>query len=316
MEEKKVVKKATREGYAAALEELADRQDIIVMDADLGAATKSLTYKKVAPERFFDAGIAEGNMMGVAAGLATCGKTVLVSSFAMFATGRAFEQIRNSIGYPGLNVKICASHAGISVGEDGASHQCNEDIALMRSIPGMVVINPADWVEAKAAVLEAVRHEGPVYVRFGRLAIPQVFNENYKFQIGKGQILCEGGDVTIIATGLMVNEALKAKDILAKQGITARIVNMATIKPIDKALIIESAAKTGCIVTAEEHSVIGGLGSAVAEVLSEECPTPLVRVGVNDTFGESGPAWELLKKYGLSAENIAKAAASAIAKKK
>lgn len=316
MEEKKVVKKATREGYAAALEELADRQDIIVMDADLGAATKSLTYKKVAPERFFDAGIAEGNMMGVAAGLATCGKTVLVSSFAMFATGRAFEQIRNSIGYPGLNVKICASHAGISVGEDGASHQCNEDIALMRSIPGMVVINPADWVEAKAAVLEAVRHQGPVYVRFGRLAIPQVFNENYKFQIGKGQILCEGGDVTIIATGLMVNEALKAKDILAKQGITARIVNMATIKPIDKALIIESAAKTGCIVTAEEHSVIGGLGSAVAEVLSEECPTPLVRVGVNDTFGESGPAWELLKKYGLSAENIAKAAASAIAKKK
>ena len=316
MEEKKVVKKATREGYAAALEELADRQDIIVMDADLGAATKSLTYKKVAPERFFDAGIAEANMMGVAAGLATCGKTVLVSSFAMFATGRAFEQIRNSIAYPQLNVKICASHAGISVGEDGASHQCNEDLALMRSIPNMVVINPADWVEAKAAVLEAVRHEGPVYVRFGRLAIPQVFSDNYRFKIGKGQVLADGEDVTVIATGLMVDEALQAKDILAKQGIRARIVNMATIKPIDKALIVESAKKTGCIVTAEEHSVIGGLGSAVAEVLAEECPTPLVRVGVNDTFGESGPAWELLKKYGLSAENIAKAAVSAVAKKR
>ena len=316
MEEKKVIRKATREGYAAALEELADRPDIIVMDADLGAATKSLTYKKVAPERFFDAGIAEANMMGVAAGLATCGKTVLVSSFAMFATGRAFEQIRNSIAYPNLNVKICASHAGISVGEDGASHQCNEDIALMRTIPNMVVINPADVVEAKAAVLEAVRHEGPVYVRLGRLAIPQVFNENYRFKIGKGQVLADGDDVSIIATGLMVDEALKAKDILAKQGISARIINMATIKPIDKALIIESAKKTGCIVTAEEHSVIGGLGSAVAEVLAEDCPTPLVRVGVNDTFGESGPALELLKKYGLSAENIAKSAAIAIAKKK
>ena len=310
-----MIKKATREGYAAALEELAQSPDIIVMDADLGAATKSATFKKFAPERFIDSGIAEANMMGVAAGLATCGKTVLASSFAMFATGRAFEQIRNSIAYPCLNVKICASHAGISVGEDGASHQCNEDIALMRTLPNMVVINPADAVEAKAAVLEAVRHEGPVYVRLGRLAIPQVFNENYRFTIGKGQVLAEGEDVTIIATGLMVNEALKAKDILAKQGIGARIVNMATIKPIDKALVIESAKKTGCIVTAEEHSIIGGLGSAVAEVLSEECPTPLVRVGVNDTFGESGPAWELLKKYGLSAENIAKAAASAIAKK-
>ena len=310
-----MIKKATREGYAAALEELAQSPDIIVMDADLGAATKSATFKKFAPERFIDSGIAEANMMGVAAGLATCGKTVLASSFAMFATGRAFEQIRNSIAYPCLNVKICATHAGISVGEDGASHQCNEGIALMRTLPNMVVINPADAVEAKAAVLEAVRHEGPVYVRLGRLAIPQVFNENYRFTIGKGQVLADGEDVTIIATGLMVNEALKAKDILAKQGIGARIVNMATIKPIDKALVIESAKKTGCIVTAEEHSIIGGLGSAVAEVLSEECPTPLVRVGVNDTFGESGPAWELLKKYGLSAENIAKAAASAIAKK-
>ena len=310
-----MIKKATREGYAAALEELAQSPDIIVMDADLGAATKSATFKKFAPERFIDSGIAEANMMGVAAGLATCGKTVLTSSFAMFATGRAFEQIRNSIAYPNLNVKICASHAGISVGEDGASHQCNEDIALMRILPNMVVINPADAIEAKAAVLEAVRHEGPVYVRLGRLAIPQVFNENYRFTIGKGQVLADGDDVSIIATGLMVDEAIKAKDILAKQGISARIVNMATIKPIDKALIIESAKKTGCIVTAEEHSIIGGLGSAVAEVLSEECPTPLVRVGVNDTFGESGPAWELLKKYGLSAENIAKAAASAIAKK-
>lgn len=310
-----IIKKATREGYAAALEELAQSPDIIVMDADLGAATKSATFKKFAPERFIDSGIAEANMMGVAAGLATCGKTVLASSFAMFATGRAFEQIRNSIAYPCLNVKICATHAGISVGEDGASHQCNEDIALMRTLPNMVVINPADAVEAKAAILEAVRHEGPVYVRLGRLAIPQVFNENYRFKIGKGQVLTDGDDVSIIATGLMVDEALKAKDILAKQGISARVVNMATIKPIDKALVIESAKKTGCIVTAEEHSIIGGLGSAVAEVLSEECPTPMVRVGVNDTFGESGPAWELLKKYGLSAENIAKAAASAIAKK-
>ena len=310
-----IIKKATREGYAAALEELAQSPDIIVMDADLGAATKSATFKKFAPERFIDSGIAEANMMGVAAGLATCGKTVLASSFAMFATGRAFEQIRNSIAYPCLNVKICATHAGISVGEDGASHQCNEDIALMRTLPNMVVINPADAVEAKAAILEAVRHEGPVYVRLGRLAIPQVFNENYRFKIGKGQVLTDGNDVSIIATGLMVDEALKAKDILAKQGISARVVNMATIKPIDKALVIESAKKTGCIVTAEEHSIIGGLGSAVAEVLSEECPTPMVRVGGNDTFGESGPAWELLKKYGLSAENIAKAAASAIAKK-
>ncbi|MBR2590913.1 MAG: transketolase family protein [Clostridia bacterium] len=315
MEEKKVVKKATREGYAEALKELAQSPDVIVMDADLGAATKSLTFKKFAPERFFDAGIAEANMMGVAAGLATCGKTVFVSSFAMFATGRAYEQIRNSIAYPNLNVKICASHAGISVGEDGASHQCIEDISLMRSIPNMVVINPADVVEAKAAVLEAAHHEGPVYVRLGRLAIPTVFNESYRFRIGKGQVLAEGDDVTIIATGLMVDEALQAKDILAKQGISARIVNMATIKPIDKSLVIESAKKTGCIVTAEEHSVIGGLGSAVAEVLSEEYPTPLVRVGVDDTFGESGPAWELLKKYGLSAENIAKNAAIAIAKK-
>ncbi len=310
-----IIKKATREGYAAALEELAQSPDIIVMDADLGAATKSATFKKFAPERFIDSGIAEANMMGVAAGLATCGKTVLASSFAMFATGRAFEQIRKSIAYPCLNVKICATHAGISVGEDGASHQCNEDIALMRTLPNMVVINPADAVEAKAAILEAVRHEGPVYVRLGRLAIPQVFNENYRFKIGKGQVLTDGNDVSIIATGLMVDEALKAKDILAKQGISARVINMATIKPIDKALVIESAKKTGCIVTAEEHSIIGGLGSAVAEVLSEECPTPMVRVGVNDTFGESGPAWELLKKYGLSAENIAKAAASAIAKK-
>lgn len=315
MAEVKVVKKATREGYAAALEELAGSPDIVVMDADLGAATKSLSFKKFAPDRFFDAGIAEANMMGVAAGLATCGKTVLVSSFAMFATGRAFEQIRNSVAYPNLNVKICATHAGISVGEDGASHQCNEDISLMRTIPNMTVINPADAIEAKAAVLEAVRCEGPVYVRLGRLAIPQIFNENYRFKIGKGQVLADGDDVTIIATGLMVNEALKSKDILAKQGISARVINMATIKPIDKAIVIESAKKTGCVVTAEEHSVIGGLGSAVAEVLSEECPTPLVRVGVNDVFGESGPAWELLKKYGLSAENIAKAAASAIAKK-
>lgn len=310
-----VIKKATREGYAAALEELSSNPDIIVMDADLGAATKSASFKKFAPERFIDTGIAEANMMGVAAGLATCGKTVFASSFAMFAVGRAFEQVRNSIAYPQLNVKICATHAGISVGEDGATHQCNEDIALMRSLPNMVVINPADAIEAKAAILEAARHEVPVYVRLGRLAIPQIFNDNYRFRIGKGTILADGDDVTIVATGLMVNEALKSCELLKNHGISARVVNISTIKPIDKALIVESAKKTGCIVTAEEHSVIGGLGSAVAEVLSEECPVPLVRVGVNDVFGESGPAWELLTKYGLSAENIAKNAVSAVAKK-
>lgn len=310
-----LVKKATREGYAEALTELAENQNIVVMDADLGAATKSMTYKKVAPDRFFDAGIAEANMMGVAAGLATCGKTVFASSFAMFASGRAFEQVRNSIAYPKLNVKICATHAGISVGEDGASHQCNEDISLMRTIPNMVVINPADAVEAKQAVLAAVHYDGPMYIRLGRLAIPQIYNQNYRFKIGKGTVLADGEDVTIIATGLMVKEALDAKKLLDKQGISARVVNMSTIKPIDREIIIESAKKTGCVVTAEEHSIIGGLGSAVAEVLSEDCPTPLVRVGVNDVFGESGPALELLKKYGLSAENIAKAAASAVAKK-
>lgn len=310
-----VIKKATREGYAAALEELASNPDVIVMDADLGAATKSASFKKFAPDRFFDAGIAEANMMGVAAGLATCGKTVFASSFAMFAVGRAFEQVRNSIAYPELNVKICATHAGVSVGEDGATHQCNEDIALMRSLPNMVVINPADAIEAKAAILEAARHDGPVYVRLGRLAIPQIFNDNYRFRIGKGTVLADGDDVTIVATGLMVNEALKSRELLKNHGISARVVNISTIKPIDKALIVESAKKTGCIVTAEEHSIIGGLGSAVAEVLSEECPVPLVRVGVNDVFGESGPAWELLTKYGLSAENIAKNAVSAVAKK-
>lgn len=312
---KKIEDKATRQGYAEALTELAENPDVVVMDADLAAATKSAAFKKVAPERFFDAGIAEANMMGVAAGLATCGKTVYVSSFAMFASGRAFEQVRNSIAYPKLNVKICATHAGISVGEDGATHQCNEDISLMRTIPNMVVINPADALEAKQAVLDAAHYDGPVYIRLGRLAIPQIYNENYRFKIGKGTVLSDGKDVTIAATGLMVKEALDAKKILAKQGIDARILNISTIKPIDKALITESAKKTGCMVTAEEHSIIGGLGSAVAEVLSEECPTPLVRVGVNDTFGESGPALELLKKYGLSAENIAKAAASALAKK-
>jgi transketolase len=312
---KKMERKATRQGYAEALKELAQNPDVIVMDADLAAATKSETFKKEAPERFFDAGIAESNMMGVAAGMATCGKTVYVSSFAMFAAGRAFEQVRNSIAYPKLNVKICATHAGISVGEDGATHQCNEDISLMRTIPNMVVINPADALEAKQAVLEAARYEGPVYIRLGRLAIPQIFNDNYRFKIGKGVVLSDGKDVSIFATGLMVKEALEAKKILAEQGIDARIINISTIKPIDKTVIIESAKKTGCVVTAEEHSIIGGLGSAVAEVLSEEYPTPMVRVGVNDTFGESGPAVELLKKYGLSAQNIAKAAVSALAKK-
>ena len=307
-----VIKCATRDAYGAALKQLGVRDDILVLDADLAKATKTITFKKEFPEKFIDCGIAEGNMMGVAAGLATTGYTVFASSFAMFAAGRAFEQVRNSIAYPNLNVKIGATHAGISVGEDGASHQCCEDIALMRSIPNMVIINPADDVEAMAAVHAAVDHEGPVYMRFGRLAVPRVNSEDYKFELGKGVLLKDGKDVTIVATGLMVNEALIAAETLAAEGIDARVINIHTIKPIDKDILVAAAKETGAIITAEEHSIIGGLGSAVSEALAEEYPVPVVKLGVNDTFGKSGPALELLKIFGLDAENIVSKAKKAI----
>ncbi len=313
-----VIKKATRESYGEALAELAEKyDDLYVLDADLAAATKTGIFKKKYPERFIDCGIAEANMMGVAAGMAATGKKVFASSFAMFAAGRAFEIVRNSIGYPHLNVKIGATHAGISVGEDGATHQCNEDIALMRTIPGMTVINPADDVEAKAAVAAALEIDGPVYLRFGRLAVP-VFNdkETYKFEVGKGVKLRDGNDVTIIATGLMVNEALNAADALKAEGISARVINIHTIKPIDRDIICKAAKETGVIVTAEEHSVIGGLGSAVADAVTECCPVPVVKIGVNDVFGHSGPAADLLKEFGLSAENIAEKAKYALTLKK
>uniref|UniRef100_UPI003FED894C transketolase family protein n=1 Tax=Candidatus Fimivicinus sp. TaxID=3056640 RepID=UPI003FED894C len=311
-----VIKKATRDGYGNALVELAEKYDnLIVMDADLAAATKTGVFKKAYPDKFFDAGIAECNLMGVAAGLATTGYLVFASSFAMFAAGRAFEQVRNTIGYPHVNVKIGATHAGISVGEDGASHQCCEDIALMRTIPGMVILNPADDIEARAAVFAAAEYDGPVYLRFGRLAVPRIFDEKYSFEIGKAVQLREGEDVTIIATGLMVNEALVAQEELMKEGISACVVNMATIKPIDRDSIIAAAKKTGAIVTAEEHNIIGGLGSAVAEVVSETVPVPVVRVGVEDTFGCSGPAVELLHVFGLDAANIVEKVHQAIALK-
>lgn len=313
-----VIKKATRESYGEALASLADEyEDLIVLDADLAAATKTGIFKKAHPERFIDCGIAEANMMGVAAGLSTTGKKVFASSFAMFAAGRAYEIVRNSIGYPHLNVKIGATHAGISVGEDGATHQCNEDIALMRTIPGMTIICPADDVETKAAVKAALDFNGPVYMRFGRLAVEN-FNDKdtYKFELGKGIQLRDGNDVTIIATGLMVGEARKAADILAEKGISARVINMHTIKPIDKDIICKAAKETGVIVTAEEHSVIGGLGSAVADVVTECCPVPVVKVGVNDVFGHSGPAVDLLKEFGLCAENIAEKAEAAVKLKK
>ncbi len=277
-----------------------------MLDADLSAATKTGIFKKAYPERHINCGIAEGNMMSVAAGMATMGLVPFASSFAMFASGRAFEQIRNSIGYPHLNVKIGATHAGISVGEDGASHQCCEDFALMRSIPGMVVICPADDVEAKQAVKAAYKHEGPVYLRFGRLAVPVFHNDDYKFEIGKGEHYQRGKDVTIIANGLMVAEAIEAGKMLAEEGIDAEIINIATIKPLDKELVCASAKKTGKVITVEEHNIIGGLGEAVCAALAEECPTPVKRIGVNDEFGHSGPAKELLKQFGLSAENIAK----------
>ena len=311
-----VIKTATRDAYGKALVELGQKNDkVIVFDADLAAATKTGMFKKEFPERFIDCGIAESNMMGVAAGMATAGYTVFASSFAMFAAGRAFEQVRNTIGYPHLNVKIGATHAGISVGEDGASHQCCEDIALMRTIPGMTIINPADDIEARLAVMAAAETDGPVYMRFGRLAVPRIFDENYKFEIGKGVYLKEGTDVTIIATGLMVERALQAAEMLAAEGISAAVINMATIKPLDRDIIIDAAKKTGAIVTAEEHSVIGGLGSAVAEVVCETMPVPVMKVGVEDTFGKSGPALELLEIFGLNAQNICEKAKKAIAAK-
>ena len=303
-----VKKIATRESYGNALVEVGkEHEDLIVLDADLAGATKTNIFKKAFPERHWDIGIAEANMTGIAAGLATCGKVPFISSFAMFAAGRNFEQVRNSIGYPHLNVKIGATHAGISVGEDGATHQCLEDIALMRTIPGMVVINPADDVEARAAVHAAYDHVGPVYLRFGRLPVP-VFNDEatYKFEIGKGVVLKEGTDVTIFATGLCVKEALEAEKMLAADGIHAEIINIHTIKPIDRELVVASAKKTGKVVTVEEHSVIGGLGSAVCDVLCEEAPTRVLKIGVNDVFGESGPALELLHKYELDGEGIYK----------
>ena len=301
-----IVKIATRDSYGNALAELGkEKENLVVLDADLAAATKTATFKKAFPERHIDCGIAEANMMGIAAGLATCGKVPFASTFAMFAAGRAFEQVRNSIGYPHLNVKIGATHAGISVGEDGASHQCNEDIALMRTIPGMTIINPSDDVEAKAAVRAAYEIDGPVYMRFGRLAVP-VINDNadYKFEIGKGVLLKDGSDITILATGLEVGESLKAAEKLEADGVSVRVINIHTIKPIDKDIIIKAAKETKKLFTAEEHSIIGGLGGAVAEVLAEEYPAPLYRIGVRDTFGESGPAVELLKKYKLDADGI------------
>ena len=301
-----VKKIATRESYGNALVEMGAIYDnLVVLDADLAAATKTGIFKKAYPERHIDCGIAECNMVGVAAGLAATGKIPFVSSFAMFAAGRAFEQVRNSVGYPKLNVKIGATHAGISVGEDGATHQCNEDIALMRTIPGMVVINPSDDVEARAAVKAAIEHQGPVYLRFGRLATPVINDRSdYKFELGKGVVLREGKDVTIIATGLCVAESLAAADMLEKDGISAKVINIHTIKPLDEELVIAAAKEIGKVVTVEEHSVIGGLGSAVCDCLSEKCPTKVLKVGVNDTFGESGPAVQLIHKYGLDAEGI------------
>ena len=305
-----IKKIATRESYGNALKELAAEgaENLVVLDADLSAATKTGIFKKAYPDRHLNCGIAEANMMCVAAGLSTMGLVPFASSFAMFAAGRAFEQVRNTIGYPHLNVKIGATHAGISVGEDGASHQCCEDFALMRSIPGMVVICPADDVEARQAVKAAYKHEGPVYLRFGRLAAPVFHNDNYKFEIGKGEVIREGSDITIIANGLLVNEAVEAGKALAEKGIDAEVINMATIKPLDSELVIRSAKKTGRVITVEEHSVIGGLGEAVCSCLSESCPTPVKRIGVNDEFGHSGPAPELLKQFGLCADNIVRVA--------
>ena len=300
-----VVKTATRDAYGKALAELGqEKEDLIVFDADLAGATKTSVFQKAFPDRHFDCGIAEGNMICAAAGASTMGLVPFASSFAMFAAGRAFEQVRNSIGYPHLNVKIGATHGGISVGEDGASHQCCEDFALMRSIPGMTVICPADGEEARMAVRAAYEFEGPVYLRFGRLAVPEFHEKNFNFQIGKGEVLRDGSDVAIIANGLMVYEAIQAGEALAELGIHAMVINMATIKPLDEELVLSAAKKCGKIITCEEHSVIGGLGEAVCSLLSEKCPTVVRRIGVNDEFGHSGPAKDLLKAFGLSAENI------------
>ena len=301
-----IKKIATRDSYGNALAELGkEYENLVVLDADLAGATKTSVFQKAFPDRHIDCGIAEANMTGIAAGLATCGKIPFASSFAMFSAGRAFEQVRNSIGYPHLNVKIGATHAGISVGEDGATHQCNEDLALMRTIPGMVIINPADDVEARAAVRAACEYEGPVYLRFGRLAIPVINDDaTYHFEIGKGVILKEGTDVTIVATGLCVSESLEAAKLLEEDGISAQVINIHTIKPLDEELIVAAAKKTKKIVTVEEHSIIGGLGGAVSELLGEKAPTQILRIGVMDTFGESGPAAELIKKYGLDAKSI------------
>lgn len=308
---------ATRESYGNALAALGEKYDFVVLDADLAAATKTGIFKKKFPERFFDCGIAEGNMMTVAAGIATTGKPVFASTFAMFAAGRAFEQVRNSIAYPHLNVKIGATHAGITVGEDGATHQCLEDLGVMRTIPGMVVLNPADDVEARAVVEWALNYVGPVYIRFGRLAVPVIFDDaSYKFEFGKNMTLREGTDVTIMATGTMVYMALEAAEKLAAEGISARVTNVHTIKPIDKDDIITAAKTTGCIVTAEEHNIMGGLGAAVAEVVCENCPVPVLRVGVEDKFGKSGKVPALLEAYGLTADNIVAKAKAAIAAKK
>jgi transketolase len=308
---------ATRESYGKALVELgAKYENLVVLDADLAAATKTGMFKKAYPTRFIECGIAENNMMGVAAGLSLSGKIPFASSFAMFAAGRSFEQVRNSIGYPHLNVKIGATHGGITVGEDGATHQCCEDFALMRTIPGMVVMSPADDTEARQAVEAAIKHDGPVYIRFGRMAVPVLFGSDYKFEIGKGVKLREGADVTIIANGVLVNEAVAAAEALAADGISAAVINMATIKPIDRDIVIEAAKSTGAIVTAEEHSVIGGLGAAVCETVCETVPVPVVRVGVKDTFGRSGPAAQLLKLFDLDAAAIAAASKNAIAMKR
>lgn len=311
-----VLKRATRESYGEALVELGKEfENLVVLDADLAAATKTGNFKKAFPERFYDCGIAECNMMGIAAGLSTTGIVPFASTFAMFAAGRAYEIVRNAIGYPHMNVKIGATHAGITVGEDGATHQCCEDIALMRAIPGMVVINPCDDVEAKQAVRAAYLHKGPVYLRFGRLAVPVVNGADYQFEIGKGVTLREGSDVTIVATGLEVSQALEAHEILKAEGISARVINIHTIKPLDEQIILKAAEETGAIVTAEEHSIIGGLGDAVCSAVCEGNPVPVVKVGVKDRFGFSGPAQKLLSLFELDAAAIVKAAKAAIAKK-
>ncbi|WP_434629593.1 transketolase family protein [Thermoanaerobacterium thermosaccharolyticum] len=305
--------KATREAYGEALVELSKiNKDVVVLDADLSKSTKTAEFQKVSPERFFNIGIAEADMIGTAAGLATCGKIPFASTFAIFATGRAYEQIRNSVAYPKLNVKIAATHAGITVGEDGATHQSIEDISLMRSIPNMVVINPSDDIETKSAILAAAEYKGPVYIRLGRMAVPTIHDDSYKFQLGKGEVIKNGKDVTIIATGITVSMAIEAAEELKKDGIDAELINIHTIKPIDKELIIKTAQKTGRIVTVEEHSIIGGLGSAVCEVLSQEYPTKVKMIGINDVFGQSGKPKELLEHYGISTANIIKTAKSLI----